>query len=445
MVADYWRGLLFLCVAAVLLVFVNGSLHPSQAADGPIQPGDLKYLGAFRLPGGSGGSSWTYSGNALAYYPDGDPDGAGDGYLGSLFGTGNGTEVYVSEISIPVPVVSPQNKLSELNTATTLQPFTDIFSGLFGYLEQPRVGMCYLPAQGSQSSGKVHFALGLHLQDTGFEASHGWFNMDLSNPQTAGTWIFGGYSGYITNDYMSEIPRAWADANTPGQYLATGRAREGPWSGVGPGLFGYGPWKDGNPPAAGTTLSSITPLMLYGEQVAGSSEISSNSTQQIPNYSDSDRWRAMTWITAGDRGAVVFAGTKALGESWYGFADGTRWPYDCAEPDTPPCPEVPDWPYEDRGYWADDLQAQLLFFDPDDLASVAQGRTQTWSPQPYAVMDLSSTLFDPDYTVDDLVNYKRDFVGAMTFDKQRGLLYLMEPVLGEDGESVIHVFRVNVN
>ena len=297
-------------------------------------------------------------------------------------------------------------------------------------------------ARAGQSSGKVHFALGLHLQDTGFDPSHGWFDTDLANPQAAGLWVFGGYSGYVTNDYMCEIPQSWADAHLAGQSLATGRSREGPWAGGGPGLFAYAPWNDGSPPAGGATLASITPLMLYGTQTPGTPEISFDASQTIPNHTDADRWRAVAWPTAGDRGAVVFAGTKALGDTWYGFADGTVWPYDCAEPDTPPCPDVPDWPYADRGFWADDFQAQLLFFNPSDLANVAHGGASSWSPQPYAVMDLSSYFLEPDYTVDDLANYKRDFVGAMTFDRARGLLYLLEPVVNADGDSIIHAFSV---
>ncbi|MFQ5434657.1 MAG: hypothetical protein ACE5FD_07255, partial [Anaerolineae bacterium] len=47
-----------------------------------IQPPDLSYLGAFRLPEGSGGSSWEYSGYAMAFYPGGDPDGPDDGFPG---------------------------------------------------------------------------------------------------------------------------------------------------------------------------------------------------------------------------------------------------------------------------------------------------------------------------------------------------------------------------
>ncbi len=426
-------------ITLLILLAICLAGNPRIARAGLIQPSDLVYLGAFRLPEGSGGTDWTYGGNALAYYPDGDPSGGDDGYPGSLFGTGNDQQLYVSEISIPAPVVSSNKNLDELNTATTLQPFTDIFSSLFSYIEQPRVGMCYLGPQDGQSSGKIHFCLGLHLQDTGYEPSHGWFNTDLSNPDTAGAWVFGIYTGYVTNDYMCEIPRDWADSHTSGRYLATGRAREGPWSGYGPGLFAYAPWEDGNPPAQGSTLDAITPLMLYGTPVSGSPELDLDGVQAITDYSDSDRWRACAWLTNGDDAAVVFAGTKALGNTWYGFANGTVWDHECAE--TNSCPEVPDWPYDNRGYWADDFQAQLLFFDPDDLAAVASGAAATWSPMPYAVMDLSPYLFDPYYTVEDLINYKRDFVGAITFDRERRLLYVIEPIV-DDYKPIVHVFRV---
>ena len=53
-----------------------------------IQPADLVYLGAFRLPDGPEEIGWGYSGTAMAYYPDGDPDGPADGYPGSRNGQG---------------------------------------------------------------------------------------------------------------------------------------------------------------------------------------------------------------------------------------------------------------------------------------------------------------------------------------------------------------------
>ena len=54
-----------------------------------IQPSDLVYQGAFRLPDVGGDCDWTYSGHSMTYYPQGDPSGPVDGYPGSLFATGN--------------------------------------------------------------------------------------------------------------------------------------------------------------------------------------------------------------------------------------------------------------------------------------------------------------------------------------------------------------------
>ena len=62
---------------------------------------DLLYQGAFRLPDASNNSTWEYSGLAMTCYPEGDPKGANDGYLGSIFAVGHDHQQHVSEISIP--------------------------------------------------------------------------------------------------------------------------------------------------------------------------------------------------------------------------------------------------------------------------------------------------------------------------------------------------------
>jgi len=116
-----------------------------------IRPQELDYLGAFRLPEGFGEASWQWGGTAAAYYPEGDPEGPDDGYPGSIFATGHEWEQQVSEISIPVPVISESKDVNDLNTAATLQDFRDIKGDLFGYLEIPRVGLEYLPKQGGDS------------------------------------------------------------------------------------------------------------------------------------------------------------------------------------------------------------------------------------------------------------------------------------------------------
>jgi len=394
------------------------SAPPPSAPGGLIQPSDLVYLGAFRLPDGPPEIGWEYSGAAMAYYPDGDPDGPDDGFPGSLFGTGHNWNQYVSEVSIPPPVVSPGKNLEDLNTAVTLQEFHDITGGLFGYLELPRAGLEYLPPQGEQTTGKLYFSRAAHMGEGETNPSHGWCELDLANPQTAGLWRIGDYWNYVTVDYIFAIPKEWADDYTPGMYLATGRFRDGGQGTQGPSLLAYGPWNEGNPPAPGAVLAAV-PLLLYGS-------VYEEGSPTMNNYHHSDEWSGGAWLTAGDRSAVIFVGTKGTGDCWYGCADGTVW--------EPPYPEE-GCPGEGRGWWSTGFEGQIIFYDPAELAAVAQGRMEPWEPQPYATLDIDEYLYGVT-SGQDLFH-----VGAASFDRQRRLLYVFEP-LADGDKSLVHVWRV---
>ena len=418
-------------------VGASSSFSDPQLSDEVLMPADLEYLGAFRLPEESGGSNWEYSGRGLTFYPDGDPSGIADGYPGSLFGVGHDHQQFVSEISIPAPVNS--RNLDDLATAETLQPFSDITDGMFGETELPRLGLQYLPPQGAQLTGKLHFVHGQHFQD--FEPSHGWSELDLSHSSPAGPWFLNGYTNYATSDYVFEIPENWVAALPGSPRLVTGRFREGVWGGLGPALFAYNPWTEGDPPATNATLHTVTPLLLYGIQEPGMTDIVSDETTMMNGYLEPDHWVDGVWLTASDKSAVVFVGTKALGNAWYGFANGVVWEYDCADQTPATCPDVPDWPYDNRGYWADDYQPRIIFFNPSDLVAVANGKSETWHPQPYASMDLSSFFYDPETNIEE---YKQDIAGAMAFDREHGLLYVVER-LADDYKSVIHVWRIRID
>ncbi len=400
---------------------------PSSAPTELIQPSDLQYLGAFRLPEGSGGSNWGYSGYAMTFYPDGDASGPDDGFPGSLYAVGHDHHQMVSEISIPKPVIG---SLESMSTATTLRPFTDITNGMFGYLEIPRAGLEYLPAQGQQTSGKLYFSWGQHFE---FEQmpTHGMVELDFSN--TKGPWHFGEYTSYATNDYIFEIPESWAAANTPGKRLASGRFRDGLWSGRGPALFAYGPWNDDQ--AANSTLN-VTPLLLYGTQNPGAVEIVSDQSVAMTNFSESDEWSGGAWLASDNKSAVIFVGTKALGKTWYGFSNGVVYPIS-GDPEEV-YPEVPDWPHDNRGWWSDDISARIIFYDPADLAKVASGEMETYEPQPYAMLDIDDYLLDPGY---DYERGKRYLVGACAFDRENGILYVMERLADED-KSVVHAWKI---
>jgi uncharacterized protein YbdZ (MbtH family) len=397
----------------------DGDGAPTQR----LQPSDLTYRGAFRLPDGSGGSNWEYSGDAMTYYPDGDPTGPADGYPGSIFGVGHDWQKYVSEISIPAPVVSATKSVEGLNTATTLQPFTDVRAGVgsLSVLEElVRVGMAYLPAQGAQTSGKLHLCWGQHYQFEGSQehvASHMSCDLDLSNSQ--GAWWVGDYSLYSVNDYMFDIPAGWAATNTPGMRLATGRFRDGGWGGQAPALFAIGPWNHGNPPPPNTVMDAV-PLLLYSSTEAAPLYHTMN------DYHHSDHWAGGAWLTAGDRAAVVFVGTKGTGECWYGLPDGTVWP------EEPPYPEDPE---NQRGWWSTGFVGQMIFYDPADLAAVAQGTMQPHEPQPYATLALDEHLYHVTRT------QQKFHIGDCCFDRARGLLYILEPFADGD-KSIVHVWAV---
>lgn len=383
-----------------------------------IHPSDLNYRGAFRLPDSPGmpdnmGWGWSNWASAATYYPDGDPNGASDGYPGSIFGVGHDQTQYVSEVDIPVPVISPGKNLDDLNTAATLQAFQDITGGLFPSMELPRAGLAYLPAQGAQTSGKLYFAFAPHLNEGATDPSHGWSELDLAEPQSAGLWRVGHQWNYVTGDYLFEIPQNWANTYAEGRYLATGRYRDGGQAAQGPALFAIAPWEAGNPPASGTTLST-TPLLLY-------TAVTDAEQHTVAGYHHADEWTGGAWLTSGDKAAVVFVGTKGTGECWYGCADGT---------------DAPPWPPDcDRGWWSTGFVGQFVFYDPAHLAAVTQGAMETWEPQPYAALDLDDVLY---HIESDQQKYH---VGALAFDRDRGLLYLFEP-FGDGDKPLVHVWAV---
>lgn len=469
-------GLLVLSIGLGL-----GSLPSSTVADDRLQPSDLTYLGAFKLPEVSTGlpAVWDWGGQAMTFYPGGDPGGGSDGFPGSLFATGLDTENYVSEISIPAP--STSRNLAALNAATTLQPLTDVRAGLFAsFVELPRVGIEYVPAQAGQFSGHLYLAWGQHFHDDpglNIGPTHARCDLDLDVPATEGAWWIGDATTaaqgfiYSVNGYLFSIPDAWADAHVGGRKLATGRYRDGGWSGRGPSLIAYGPWLDGlapgTPPPPDDELSYRT-LLLYSHTRGDDP-----GSYRLNGYSHADSWFGGAWLTAGSKSAVVFAGTKGAGYTWYGFStadglaapplygEGAPCPYRvgeimCTQPDgVTPCTaqelalcESEAVDPASRGWWASRFDAQLLFYDASDLAAVAAGTMQPYEPQPYASLDVDEHLFlnatQPDVTVYiGRGDQRHTRLGEPAYDRANGLLYV--PELFADGyRPLIHVFQVSL-
>jgi hypothetical protein len=436
----------------------------SSSASSLVQPSNLQYLGAFRLPDGAARPrTFEYGGNAMTFNPNGDPSGASDGFPGSLFITGHDRMPYgelpdgdqVAEISIPAP--SQSRDLSALPQAGFLQNFSNVAQGFFvGLDEIPRVGMTYLnaPATGP----KIHLAWGQHLQPDPPVTSHAWFDANLAAPNLRGTWFIGNQLADSVNGYLFEIPAAWADQNASGRYLGTGRFRDGGWSGMGPALFAYRPWLGNGAPAPSGTHLQETTLLLYEK-----STNTENIERALDGYQHADEWEGGAWLTTTTgKSAVIFAGTKSTGAKyWYGYLNPAGAQYPCVDGDFvgqfavcrlangAPCPssDLIECPGHTsyRGWWSTRMDAQILFYDPADLARVAAGQIPAWEPQPYASLDLDDLLFlNPAGIEIEMLGagaQRRYRIGDVAYDRAHDLLYVLE-LFAEQAKPIVHVWRV---
>ncbi len=434
---------------------------------GLLQPGDVVYLGAFRLPeGGERPRTFAYGGAALAYNPNGDPNGAADGFPGSLYVMGHDRMPYgelpdgnqIAQVTIPAPVIA--GNPGALNQAGLGQGFRDAARGLFDALDElPRAGMLFLdhPLTGP----RLHLAWGQHFQDEGAAAgpSHASINPDLSGAGAAGPWYLGDASLYSINGYLMEIPPVWADQFVGGRVIGAGRYRDGGWSGQGPALFAYRAWRDdGSLPPVGSRLDAV-PLLLYQNSRASEDVVEGS----LRGYQHADEWEGGAWITSTTgKSAVLFAGTKGTGgKYWYGWANPTGPEHPCIETeflgqfplcrlaDGSPCPAADlrgcSGHNDFRGWWSTRWDAQFLLYDPADLARVATGEWQPWQPQPYAVVDIDQHLFlNPDGVEPEMLGtgvQRKYRIGDVAYDRARDLLYVLE-LFADEASPVVHVFRM---
>ncbi|MBU2611574.1 MAG: hypothetical protein KJ606_11630, partial [Chloroflexi bacterium] len=105
------------------------------------------------------------------------------------------------------------------------------------------------------------------------------------------------------------------------------------------------------------------------------------------------------------------------------------------------CPTHNDY----RGWWSAHFDTQFILYDPADLARVAAGELASWEPQPYAVLDIDEHLFfNPSGVESDLLGagvQRRYRIGDVAYDRQNGLLYVLE-LFADEAAPVVHVWQV---
>ncbi|MBK5938908.1 DUF4214 domain-containing protein [Halochromatium roseum] len=437
------------------------ALAPSTSAR--LQPEDLVYQGAFRLP-----DSFDWGARGMGYTPTGD-SGSGSllvtAFQGLVNATGEpcwegmtGCEARFGEVAIPASERGASASTWEtLPVASLLFGPTAFDGGLAGRaddehyvfvagIEQIAVpGLSERMLYGSLNQwypegvfGDASFPTLWRSDENGANAE-GLFHVGPSADPI--------YHGRKMGEYLFAVPQWYADAALGGRRLITGRARGTPLQAdpdtnpaaggsQGPTLFAF-PAEASAP--AGAELDAL-PLLYYrarypdcaGPDIGVGGQVVSCD---FPGYSMSDDWTGAGFVSDGSRHAIVILGLKASTNCYY---------CDPAEPD-PECPVSPApeecrrWCNESRGYHGGPYRRQVLFYDIDELAAVAAGSREPWSVLPYATWEPHELLLQP---VDGNVCAG---TGGVAFDTDGQRLFLVERGLGgydNINAAVVHVWQI---
>lgn len=404
------------------------SSDQSQLEDGPtdepeptttetrqvLTEADLSYVGAFRAPADVGDPGFGFGGRASAFNPGGDP-GSSDGYDGSLFLSGLAGNDLVAEISIPAPVPFTGD-VGELPVATVLQPLADVTggrgaeyvgSGSRGGLNDFRIGG--LEVVDGPNGSRLHWTAWQYF-NVGYNdvAGHGHSSLDLSNPDPQGPWYLEQFPTYRTAGYVLSVPDEFAFNYLSGRSLLVGfqAGRPTAVTSGGPPFFAV------EPPLTATPEARIEAQELAGYANPGGDATSGSGPEQaLPGYREQGLTPGAAWLVGPDGSqAIVTAGNQLAIESNCDVDDGS-----------------------DRSRFG----PQISFYDPADLAAVAEGRSEPWQVKPFGVWDPSQYLV-PACGLQ---------LSSLSFDPNAGRLFLVQVQADTDQREfepvpVVHVFEV---
>jgi hypothetical protein len=406
-----------------ILFFGVFSIHCFADETNRLRKEQIVYEGSirpFHLGGGSN-ETFYYGMAGFTFNPNGDPNGSKDGYPGSLFAIGHTYGELVGEFGIPSPKKS--NNFDDLPVGEMLQGLGDLanFSAIRSAIES------YTEAAGDGSltidtlDGLVYVRGKERADDRIFWTVNKYYNAghvnhpsigmshpNTGNPQAKGVWRLGP-SGDATfhaksySDYLFRIPRDWADQYVGGKFLAAGLSG-GPMNqsySHGPALYAFAPPNPNDSPSMGASLDAQI-LLRYPPHEG-----------KYPGWTECDVWDGGAWVEAGGKSAVLFVGTKGLGSVRYG------------EPTSDSC-------HGGKGYHCDPYEGQIVLYDPDELAEVAQGKKEPWEVLPYAVISESE--------LDLPFENCGGGLSEVAYDPVSKKLYIVEHIPG--GKVPIHVFGI---
>jgi hypothetical protein len=378
-----------------------------------LQPQDFMYQGAFRLP-----SEFDWGSRGASYYPD------GNGGLGSLLITGREqSPAEFGEVSIPSPTTAVN--WQDLPEASMLKGMREFDGNLIENQLDPTTtyasGIEYVPKLGSQISGKVYgsadwwYAVSVNTFPTV------WFSeMDGSNPR--GLFHVGPevdpFYGRKMGAYLFTLPTWYADLYLDGRTLVTGKCRGVPPQGsMGPTLFAFHPWRTEDPGGDLDAVAMLWYRAIYPD--CAGPNVGEKGNCDYPDYTMCDTWLGGSFVESGQKRAIILLGVKGLGSNRYG------------QPQSGDCDQY-------QGYHCDPFERQVIFYDVEALAQVAQGNRDPWTVVPYAIWRPQEFFNAQGQTC-----MEEGGVGGMTQDPKGQRIFMIERGLGENNAAVVHVWTLS--
>jgi len=461
-----------------------------------VQPNDVQYVGSFRIPttypetgGGTPWLGWSRGGEMIAYSTE--DDGGADSFPGTLwvstYHIENQPTNYggrIGQFSIPTP--STSTEYTDWPTATFLNgPLPQDFGkDHFDAVDNNRPFMSdglWYDADGDDEGVLMAAVYGYYNESDG-DLPHAFYAPDSFDstsallhvgprPADLGD-IMDPWTSLKHSGYFFQVPDWWADTWGKGACIAVGQGnregghREGPnycliqnqyddssrvGCHLGPGFALVNP--DSFFAAAHFNEEGYE---IPAFEAAGYYEYHPVQVTAFDyDFGDKDSWVSMAWISNypfnsltknapnGQKHAVVVLVQDCEGIVHYRNDSGCFRGDDCCGPTTTTgfvCGDSTTVTTEGR-CWS----AELWFFDPADYEAVLNGAADPWTPQPYAMLDITPRF---NAYLQNLICDGGDFKGltalSMTYDISRSLLFVAER--GRSGccqrPPFIHVFRI---
>lgn len=366
---------------------------------GLLQSSDLRYLGAFRVPGGDFGSpkdsGFHYGGTALVYNPARD----------SLLMVGHDWHQLVAEIRVPRAV--KRGALADLATAEVLRGFFDPLQGrrarinAGGAAQTEAVKIGGLLIDGDRLVVSVYA-----FYDAAKEATVSHFVSALDLPRggaVGGPYAVGSWNPGFVGGYMAQVPAQWRPSL--GGPALTGNCCIPIISrtSLGPAAFVFDPAALGR-----ATPVPATPVVGY----------------PIDHSLDGLAWDATSPFFNGAsevKGVVLPEGTRSV--LFFGRHGAGRFCYGTGAECNDPVDRY-------KGTHAYPYKYQVWAYDVDDLAAVKAGRRPPWGIRPYAMWNFELPFQDG-----------ANRLGGAAYDAATGRVFLSQ-ARGDDSLPVIHVFSL---